>query len=292
MRTCSSLLCYHRKVALCVIAAASVGSIAIVLVSASIVSTAGAEDSDNKPRESQAMQKKGTKTNRGEPVAVVELFTSEGCSSCPPADKNLQRLAKLGMTTHQNLIPLSFHVDYWNKLGWTDPLSQAAFSDRQRDYAKVLKNDSIYTPQMIVNGQVEFVGSNLNITDKAVEIALKTPVKHLVDLVTEIVGAEQKLRLRYRVEPVNSAADSVVDYVLNIAIVSEMEVFDVPRGENGGKHLSHAWVVRSFDVLPLNKGDVVFNINTKNIKTGHTRLVGYVQAIESRKITGASAIDL
>ena len=292
MHVCVNSLCAHRKIALGVIAVAIGSSIAVAWVSMSIVASATADDADERQNKSPATQQKDSSVERGEPVAVVELFTSEGCSSCPPADKNLQRLAKLGMTTHPNLIPLSFHVDYWNDLGWTDPLSQSAFSDRQREYAAAMQKRSVYTPQMIVNGQVEFVGSDQKVSDKAIEIALQTPVKHLVDLTIPEVRAGQKPQLRYHVEAVNPANDTELDYVLNIAIVSERETFNVPRGENGGKKLSHAWVVKSFVTLSLKGPDGVLDLDPKQIKPGHSRLVGYVQTKETWAITGASAIEL
>jgi len=291
MQDCFNGLCYHRKIALVVIAVAIVGSIATALVSRSIISSAAAED-DERQNKAPATQMKESSVERGEPVAVVELFTSEGCSSCPPADMNLQRLAKLGMTTHRNLIPLSFHVDYWNDLGWTDPLSQAAFSERQREYATAMQKRNVYTPQMIVNGQVEFVGSDQKVTDKAIALALKTPVKHLVDLSIPAAEAGQNPQLRYHIETVNPVTDADSDYVLNVAIVFDIVTIDVPRGENGGKQLSHSWVVKSLEILPLKGQDGVLEIETKLIEPGHTRLVGYVQAKESREITGASAIDL
>ena len=87
------------------------------------------------------------------PIAVLELFTSEGCSSCPSADRLLPQLAKLD----SNIIPLSFHVDYWNRLGWTDPFSSSEYSERQRSYASHLKLESVYTPQLVVNGEYELV---------------------------------------------------------------------------------------------------------------------------------------
>lgn len=295
MHVCVSRLCLSRKIALGVIAVAIVGSIATALVSRSVISRALAADSagtEARRSNSRATQGKQSGIKRGAPVAVVELFTSEGCSSCPPADKNLQRLAKLGMTTHRNLIPLSFHVDYWNDLGWTDPLSQAEFSERQREYATAMRKRNVYTPQMIVNGHMEFVGSDQKASDKAVELALKTPVKHLVDLTISEAGAGQKLQLRYHVEAVNPTTDANSAYLFNVAIVSEVETFDVSRGENEGKKLSHVWVVKSFEGLSL-KGHVgVVQIDTKYIRPGHTRMVGYVQARESWEITGASVIAL
>src|ERR1700750_3357290 len=88
--------------------------------------------------------------------AVLELFTSEGCSSCPPADRLLPQLA----SADAKILPLSFHVDYWDRLGWKDPFSNAAFSERQRAYINTLKIDGAYTPQMIVNGVDECTGSD------------------------------------------------------------------------------------------------------------------------------------
>ena len=103
------------------------------------------------------------------PVAVLELFTSEGCSSCPSADRLLPLLAKLD----SNIIPLSFHVDYWNRLGWTDPFSSSKYSERQRSYASQLNLESVYTPQLVVNGEYELVGSNRSNAEAAIKKALK-----------------------------------------------------------------------------------------------------------------------
>src|SRR5215831_4626337 len=96
--------------------------------------------------------------------AVLELFTSEGCSSCPPADRLLPQLAN-----DPNIIPLSFHVDYWDRLGWKDSFSNSEFSDRQKEYAKRFKLSSIYTPQLVVNGEFEMVGTNRSSAEAAIK---------------------------------------------------------------------------------------------------------------------------
>src|SRR5689334_14081460 len=94
-----------------------------------------------------------------QPFALVELFTSEGCSSCPPADRVLARLAAEARASGRRIFPLSFHVDYWNGLGWRDPWSTRTFTERQRNYARAL-GWRTYTPQMVINGAEHFVGSD------------------------------------------------------------------------------------------------------------------------------------
>src|SRR4026209_60089 len=107
--------------------------------------------------------------------AILELFTSEGCSSCPPADRLLPQLA----STDVHIIPLSFPVDYWDRYGWKDPFSNASFTDRQRDYAKQFNLESIYTPQLVINGQYEMVGSNKSVAETDIRKLLKetTPLQ-------------------------------------------------------------------------------------------------------------------
>ncbi len=234
--------------------------------------------------------KDGEKT--GKPVAVVELFTSEGCSSCPPADKNLQRISEL-VSEGRNVIPLSFHVDYWNELGWVDPFSQEEFSVRQRDYAVAMKRKGVYTPQMIVNGVYEFNGSNKALSDKAIELALNRVVKHSVDLKVTASGRKGAgIPLSYRVATLSPDTDDESDYVLNVVVVTDSETVSVPRGENGGRELSHVWVVKSLQSLPLSSASGTVEVDAAIIQKNHTRLVAYVQSKATREITGASVVEL
>src|SRR5690349_8763413 len=106
---------------------------------------------------------------------VIELFTSEGCSSCPPADAVLMQLEKNQPVAGAEIIALSEHVDYWNYIGWSDPFSSEAFSARQQAYAPIFGNDGVYTPQMVVDGQAEFIGSNSGKAQTAIARAAKLP---------------------------------------------------------------------------------------------------------------------
>jgi hypothetical protein len=109
------------------------------------------------------------------PFALVELFTSEGCSSCPSADKVAAELVETARQKHTPIFVLCYHVDYWNNLGWRDRFSDKAYSHRQRRYAEVLNLDGVYTPQMIVSGREEFVGSDRARAYRSIQTALQTP---------------------------------------------------------------------------------------------------------------------
>jgi len=164
--------------------------------------------------------------------AVVELFTSEGCSSCPPADRLLLELSQRGGSVYA----LEFHVDYWNSLGWRDPYSAAAYSDRQRAYAG---GGQVYTPQMIVNGTNAFVGSDRERAEAAITAGLSTRPR--VALTAQLAAD----RLTYRAPGAPKGAN------LCVAIVDAHRSTRVPRGENAGKTLEHARVVRAFTSAPL-----------------------------------------
>jgi hypothetical protein len=108
-------------------------------------------------------------------VAVVELFTSEGCSSCPPADDILVDIAREARQSKRAIYPLAFHVDYWDQLGWKDPFGSAAYSRRQDDYVAAFGGEGPYTPQMVVNGRVGFVGSRREQAQREIARALEQP---------------------------------------------------------------------------------------------------------------------
>jgi len=116
------------------------------------------------------------------PFAIVELFTSEGCSSCPSADQLLIDLTHQAKKKNQRIFPLSFHIDYWNGLGWVDPFSLPKFTHRQRQYAKSAGTYEVYTPQMYVNGTNSFIGSDRSKAHRFINESLKQPAQTAIHL--------------------------------------------------------------------------------------------------------------
>jgi len=210
-------------------------------------------------------------------VAVLELFTSEGCSSCPPADNLLPQLAKLD----DNVIPLSFHVDYWNNLGWEDKFSSAEFTDRQRAYAQQLHLESIYTPQLVINGRYELVGSNRSTAEADIKTVLKEKAELQLNF-DEVKKDRQKVKISCH------ASGEVKDQNVFIALVQKHAETNVRAGENRGTKLSHTNVVRSLTKRPaLQKMEFEISF-PKDLAENNWQLVLFSQDKNSLKITGAA----
>jgi hypothetical protein len=160
---------------------------------------------------------------------VIELFTSQGCSSCPPADALVNKLAKAGQLGGRTVIPLSFHVDYWDDLGWADPFASAAWTERQREYAAVL-GDRIYTPELVVAGGEGMVGSQGTRVAQAIAAA---PAQK--KLAANATWDSASLRIE-----VTAPANADVF----VAIWQDTTRTKVPRGENAGETLVSDHVVR------------------------------------------------
>ena len=168
----------------------------------------------------------------GRPV-VLELFTSQGCSSCPPADKLLRELAQ----TRADLLPLAFHVTYWNQLGWKDPYSFEGATARQASYHRISGYGGSYTPQMVIDGAADVVGS-----DRAgVAAAVRAAVSHAVPPLVEI-------NRNGAVVSIEIGAGVGAGRVLLIGYDPKHRT-EVPRGENAGSTLVEANIVRDF--VPL-----------------------------------------
>jgi hypothetical protein len=217
---------------------------------------------------------------------LVELFTSEGCSSCPPADLLLSRLQQSQPIPGVEVITLSEHVDYWNQLGWTDPFSSAVLTERQRQYAAVLRGDGVYTPQMIIDGKTGFVGSDSQKALQAISEAAKTP-KTAVDL--RCGGAPSTLLVRI------DGPDADADVAL--AIGENGLQSNVTRGENRGRLMAHAGVARHIAVIGRAKKRQRFSAQPRlAIEKGWRRenlsAVVFLQDRTSRRILGAGHIAL
>ena len=223
----------------------------------------------------------------GPSFAVVELFTSEGCSSCPPADALLAEQVAEAREQGRPVYCLAFQVDYWNRLGWADPYSDAAFSRRQQDYAKALKSDQIYTPQMIVNGTDAFVGSDRARSRKSIDAALKLPGKTKLKLSQEKADAGAVV-VSYEASPVPEGA------VVNVAVVERGLVSRATRGENAGRTLRHENVVRAFRTMRLDesgKGSVELKAPADLVRK-NASVIAYVQEAGAGTVLGAGAVDL
>lgn len=223
-----------------------------------------------------------SKNNQG--FAVVELFTSQGCSSCPPADRVLTKLTTEASEKEQAVFALSFHVDYWDYLGWKDPYSSAAYSDRQRRYAQHFRSSRIYTPQMIVNGKSEFVGSRENEARREVQLALNNQENIAIDLMLKPTQEEASLAIRYQLP------ENLQNIELNIAIVEKDASTAVRRGENKGRQLSHVNIVRVFRTVSLSQngaGDLTLALPA-DLTPENVNVIAYAQHTSDMRILGAT----
>jgi hypothetical protein len=230
-------------------------------------------------------------------VAVVELFTSQGCSSCPPADRLLTRLSR-DSRYQEKVIPLSFHVDYWNYIGWTDPFSSPRWSERQRAYArKTFRSNRIYTPQVVVNGRTECVGSQEGAVLKQISQALAAEPAGRVTLAFEPPTAEGHLKVRVGAKLAKAAGPGNVD--LWVAVYQRGLVTEVGSGENASATLRNDHVVRRLEkafTLPAaagseKTGELVLGLD-KRWKAGDLGVVAFLQDPATLAIHGAAAREL
>jgi hypothetical protein len=228
-------------------------------------------------------------------VVVVELFTSEGCSSCPPADALLKRLSEQQSVLGTQIVALEEHVDYWNHLGWKDPYSSNEFSQRQSNYAQVFGTGGVYTPQMVVDGQSEFVGSRSLAAKEAIEKAANQP------------KAEMALLPGANSPPGKPAFEVQVKNLDGISVRGETELWiavtekdlqtDVKAGENSGETLKHAAVVRSLRKIETLRDPAGYDRQIQvaiepGWKKENLAVVVFLAEKSSRKIIGAAASSL
>ena len=225
-------------------------------------------------------------------AVVVELFTSEGCSSCPPADDLLGHLRQDLSARNVQVIPLGFHVDYWNSLGWKDRFSSAEYSQRQEQYTQSLRVDGPYTPEMVVDGAVEFVGNDSGQAQRTIREAASQPEAATVKITS---AAADQLAVQVK------ATSSTKDDQVVLAITEDNLTTQVGAGENGGRTLHHAAVVRELRQLgKLHEGSFAANVPLKlqkDWKRNDLRAVVFVQQggtgkSAPGKILGAASLAL
>ncbi|HEX8021335.1 DUF1223 domain-containing protein [Mucilaginibacter sp.] len=218
----------------------------------------------------------------GKGFALVELFTSEGCSSCPPADELVAKVQK--EVGDKPIYILAYHVDYWDRLGWKDAFSNADYSKRQNEYARWLNLSQVYTPQVIVNGKTEFVGSQEGALRKAIKNGLEGSSK--VQLIISVASnANNTASVQYKVEGKAGNSGSV----LSLALVQKQAVIKVERGENGGRTLTHAQIVRNLQTLSLSKNNGNATIALpKGFDTEGWEVIGFVQNTTNGAVLGAA----
>jgi hypothetical protein len=208
---------------------------------------------------------------------VIELFTSQGCSSCPPADKLLSKYI-----SQENVFALSFHVDYWNRLGWKDPFSNSDYSARQSEYAASFGSGNVYTPQAVINGEKEFVGSDEDKIDNALKIAHQE--KNIAQVKIDSVWKEgNDFHISY------STTGELNNQQLNIALVQKKVTTSIKRGENQGVELTNYNVVRSFKTVSrLSNLNNNITISYPDQKSSEVSVIAYLQNVTTKLISAAA----
>ncbi|HYL09415.1 MAG TPA: DUF1223 domain-containing protein [Candidatus Acidoferrales bacterium] len=234
-------------------------------------------------------------TGKKTPV-VVELFTSEGCSDCPPADALLARLEQTQPVPGVEVITLEEHVDYWDHQGWADPFSSADFTRRQNEYAEAFRTYSIYTPQMVVDGRTEFVGSRDGAARQAIAEAARSP-KVAVHL--RALGADKSdVPLDVRIEKLAGIATGNRAEVF-LAITESHLHSNVGAGENSGRKLDHNGVVRRLERIGNTDAQLAEGFARQPVvklsshwNRSNLRAIVFIQEKPSRHILGAAEIPL
>ena len=227
---------------------------------------------------------------------LAELFTSEGCSSCPPADDLLRQLLKDQPVDGVEVIAISEHVDYWNRLGWRDPFSSPQFSERQSEYARAFGSGQIYTPQLVMDGSVEAIGNDAAAVREALLRAARAPRANLAASSTRLEGG-QKASVNVIVNNVPATlATGTLEVV--VAVVEDGLETEVTRGENARRRLRHDAVARvlgPIGTMPPRASaaefDRVVDIAGAGL-TGRLRVIAFLQDRKTRRVVGVATTGL
>lgn len=248
-------------------------SIFVILVAVLLLSSSVAFVRQNSPAKSAVGH-----TVAGDGFAVLELFTSEGCSSCPPADALMGQIQE--QYKDKPVYVLSYHVDYWDRMGWKDVFSSAKNTDRQYRYSQSLRSQ-VYTPQLVVNGKREFIGSDQARTADALDAALKGKPAVTLDLKAD--QSSGNMRINYEIW------GKIPESKLLIALVQKQAVSKIKRGENEGRTLQHWQIVRKLYTFELDwaAGEKQFTLPADFDAHGW-EIIGLVQNPENGIISAAA----
>ena len=225
----------------------------------------------NKPKAINSDNKKNDKQS----FVVMELFTSQGCSSCPHADDLLGSYAE---KNDDHIIPLAFHVDYWNQLGWRDSFSNSQYSQRQQWYNEKFLHADVYTPQLIVNGTKEMVGNNDLKVKAAIDNALSETANTTINITGQTI-ANKQLQIQYTID------GTTANTILNVAIIQHKTITKIKAGENGGVTLANYNVVRSFVYSPAKESGTSFVKLPTGVDLKELSIVLFTQSNLTGKIT-------
>ena len=220
--------------------------------------------------------------------AIVELFTSEGCSSCPPAEKIVNTLAMEAEKNKTNVFFLNYHVSYWDYIGWKDVYGDKQYAARQDYYSDYLAGGKSYTPQMIVNGSTEFVGSNETKARKSIEDALLAKKENLFQSLRISKKDSTSITLDYSLSKLSK------NCLIQIALVEKnLPPSKVTKGENKGRTLEHYSVVRRLETIDnANFSGVRKILYPTKLNFKNFMVIAFVQNKETRQILSAEQIQL
>jgi hypothetical protein len=222
---------------------------------------------------------------------VLELFTSEGCSSCPPADELLSRIGALST----GVIPLAYHVDYWDSLGWSDPFSSGQWTARQVVYVRAMQLSGSYTPQIVINGRWQCVGSDPNCITRAIAAARATAPPGVLTLRTAPPAAgSHKLNVSVSAHIVRTAGDKSL--IVLVAIYENGLMAKIDAGENSGHQVRYDYTVRkiipAFELSAAQGSSLENEISVEldpSWKVDHLGVAAFIQDESSLAIDGAAA---
>ena len=226
---------------------------------------------------------------------LVELFTAEGCSSCPPADVLLEKMIEAQPASGAEIVALGQHVDYWNQSGWKDRFSSAAFTKRQQLYGAHFRNEDIYTPQMVVDGEAGFVGTDVAAARRAIEHAISVPhgIVHLS--LDPLPRDKAAIAVLIDVSGLPGLGrDDPADLI--VAVTEDRLRTEVKHGENQGRTLTHAAVVREMRTV----GDVTAADGSARAtiavfadwRRENLKIISFVQQRRSRRVLATAALRL